>query len=90
MKIPATVSTSDKYSQPTTRELLDRLGHPVMCGAEDGEDCDCGSDMLASRVEKVLALKRIDDDGVGMIDTQDYGWNCCLSEVFRILNGKQP
>lgn len=71
-------------SEPTARELLgqfryynEKTGEPF--GRELTHEANAA---LASRVEKVLALKQ---DKHGLL-----GYDACLREVFRILNGEQP
>ena len=58
----------------TAKELLDEIEAGLMF--HPGRQA---TSALASRVEKVLALER----------TSDWGYDNCLAEVLRILNGEE-
>ena len=66
-------------SKPTARELLDRV-----VDTDDEELADLR--LLAARVEAVLALEPAN---AGVL-TYSEGWNICLAEVKRLLNGEKP
>ena len=72
---------------PTARELVgSQIGR---CrdgrGPDDSGQCGCPGGLLAARVEAVLALPLLN---IGA--DCDPGYDSCLTEVRRILNGWRP
>lgn len=62
---------------PTAKELLNEVG---------ADNPEAGM-ILASRVEKVLALKQPDSDTLTFRELS--GWDACMTAVLRILNGEE-
>jgi hypothetical protein len=68
----------------TATEIIQGIRH-----ADDDWDAASAAQVLAERVEAVLALEPLPEPKSGIIpQTAAHNWNRCLAEVRRILNGE--
>ena len=74
---PGLMRCSEADTTPTVRKLL-QDGGPTQNAIN--------LEILAARVEAVLALEPAN---AGVL-TYSEGWNICLAEVKRLLNGEKP
>ena len=75
-------------SAPTARECIQELIPPPEHVKRTAAGYTGYATLLAARVEKVLALKRKQEDVLGLIpQTAAFNWNRCFDTVLSILDG---